>query len=62
MNIVAFCVLVECPGCKGAKQVPGGQREYGELVWCQRCNGSGTIPGTVDYADFARLIKGVSRL
>lgn len=62
MKIVSFCVRVECPGCKGEKKVPGGQREYGELVWCQRCDGSGTIAGTVDYADFAKLIDGLARL
>lgn len=62
MKIVSFVVRIECPGCKGAKQVPGGQREYGELVWCQRCNGDGSILGQVSFDDFAKLIEGVAKL
>lgn len=61
MKIVSFAVWLECPDCAGQKTVPGGQREYGELVLCDRCKGVGVIPGTVDYANFARLLDGMVR-
>lgn len=61
MKIVSFVVRIECPGCKGAKQVPGSQREYGELVYCHRCDGNGTILGDIPYEDFSRLLDGLVR-
>lgn len=61
MKIVSFAVWCECPECGGKKRVPGGQSEYRETVPCDRCQGTGVIPGTVDYADFARLLDGMVR-
>ncbi len=62
MKIIAFTVRVECPSCKGEKHVPGGQREYGELLNCPYCSGRGHVEGYSSYADFAKLIEGVVRL
>ncbi len=59
MKIVSFVVRVECPGCKGQKLVPGSRREYGEMVYCARCDGGGTILGDVSYEDFAKLMDGL---
>lgn len=61
MKIRAFVVLVECPDCSGKKNVPGGQREYGELVPCSNCDGTGAVKGHVLYEDFARLLDGMVR-
>lgn len=61
MKIVAFVVRLECETCSGKKTVPGGQREYGELVSCPTCNGKGTVEGHVMYEDFAKLLTGLVR-
>ncbi len=61
MKIRAFVVLVECEVCQGKKLVPGGQREYGELIHCAACGGTGTVKGHVLYEDFARLLDGLVR-
>lgn len=65
MKILSFAVWCECPDCRGKKfavwrEVPGGPM-FGEQVLCDRCKGTGVIPGTVDYADFARLLDGMVR-
>ena len=47
-RIVSFVVRLHCEACDGKRLVPGGQREYGELVSCPACTGEGTVPGVVD--------------
>lgn len=60
MKILAFVVRVECDHCGGKKSIPGGQREYGEVVPCPRCGGKGHVEGFTTYEDFAKLIAGIS--
>lgn len=62
MKILAFVVRLECGNCNGKKHIPGGQREYGELVPCPLCKGRGTVEGETSFEDFAKLIKGVVNL
>jgi DnaJ-class molecular chaperone len=51
-------VRVECQGCGGKGRVPGGQREYGEVVRCQFCGGSGTAPATISLEQLKKLLGG----
>lgn len=60
MKIVAFVVKLECGNCNGKKSVPGGQREYGELIDCPLCKGTGLVDGHVRFEDFAKLIHGLA--
>ncbi len=60
MKIVSLVVRLECDFCHCTGSVPGGQREYGELVACPRCHGKQTIPGEVLWDDFEKLIRGLA--
>jgi DnaJ-class molecular chaperone len=60
VKILSFAVWCECENCHGQKRVPGGQREYGELVNCAVCGGSGRILGETPYEDFAKLIRAIA--
>lgn len=54
-------VIVErtCFHCHGKGMVPGGQRQYGEVVACQVCNGKGRTPLSISLTDFKTLMAGV---
>jgi hypothetical protein len=60
--IKSFVVRLGCEYCHGEKKIPGGQREYGEMVACPACRGHGTVEGYVPYEDFAKLIEDVYAL
>lgn len=61
MKIISFVVKLHCEHCDGTGRVPGGQREYGELVGCLYCKGYGTVAGEVPFEDFAKLIQGIAK-
>ena len=62
MKIVSLVVRIHCINCDGKGSVPGGQREYGELVECPVCSGRGTVAGEVAFEDFEKLIRGIAAL
>jgi len=62
MKILAFVVKIECPSNCDKGRVPGGQREYGELIDCPTCKGKGSIMGESSYEAFEKLIRGVIAL
>jgi DnaJ-class molecular chaperone len=58
-KVVSFPVDVACRHCRGERRVPGGQREYGEVVDCPVCRGSGTTLERVDVYQLAKLLRQV---
>ena len=57
MRIVSFVIRFECGHCQGKKTVPGGQREYGEVIPCPVCNGRGTVEAALPFEDFKTLVQ-----
>ncbi|GAC1475538.1 MAG: hypothetical protein PVSMB8_00090 [Vulcanimicrobiaceae bacterium] len=56
MKIVGIMVAEECDRCSGSGRVPGGQREYGEIVGCMICSGRGY---TVERAGFDEVVDAI---
>jgi len=48
-----------CSFCKGSGRVRGGQVEYGELVACQPCKGTGWLATTLEVSALANRLKSV---
>lgn len=44
-----------CTSCGGTGRVPGGQREYGELIQCPLCD-KGRVPCSLSWERFVHLI------
>lgn len=60
MNIVSVVVMAECDLCKGKGSVPGGQREYGEMVSCMYCGGKKVVPYNLSLEEFKNLVHAIA--
>lgn len=56
-QVEAVVLRSRCPSCKGRGLVPGGQREYDELVACHHCRGAKTIEQQMPMATFVEMLR-----
>ena len=55
MNVLGIYVEVECDQCEKGR-VPGGQREYGEVVDCPLCRGRCRYRKYITLDEFRKVL------